>query len=371
MIPQIIILIVGGKYGTIDQVEQISYTEKEFNYARKNHIPVVAFMVKNIDALIASKTEKEPTRLEKLNSFRKRLLNKEGITIQFFDNIQNLKYEVSQSISQVIKDCPRPGWVRQSQELLNKDCEIIENIPDVDIKFEKESVDISNLSKMCRSKSNIPSISDLSERARKILLEVYDDSNNQILVCKTLDGINIQSNNKCLMTKNSKREEIEVLDAISELVNLELLTDLDKRGEVFQITKKGFDVVDGTKEQRVLNYDELPDIKLSDIETLTTIIGDTQNGISHKQIKKYFEICEIEDVSPSAGKPDRLFDAFSAQQKSQNSSEFLWRFIDKTLDPIRKNYNISQYEYLLEGVNQVLKKYNVVFIEGRFYSVKN
>lgn len=106
------ILIVGGKYGSIDEVEQISYTEKEFNYARSKQIPVIAFMIKDIDALLGAKIEKDPVRIEKLNSFRNRLLYKEGILIKFFSDVQNLKYEVIQSIHQIIKDNPRPGWVR-------------------------------------------------------------------------------------------------------------------------------------------------------------------------------------------------------------------------------------------------------------------
>jgi hypothetical protein len=39
------ILIVAGKYGTIDPDEQISYTEKEFNYAKEKQIPVIAFIL--------------------------------------------------------------------------------------------------------------------------------------------------------------------------------------------------------------------------------------------------------------------------------------------------------------------------------------
>lgn len=107
------ILIVAGKYGTIDPDEQISYTEKEFNYAKEKQIPVIAFILKNTENLAACKTETESTRRDKINAFRERLLNA-GILIKFFDDIHDLKYQVSQSIHAVIENIPRPGWVRMT-----------------------------------------------------------------------------------------------------------------------------------------------------------------------------------------------------------------------------------------------------------------
>lgn len=114
------ILIVAGKYGTIDPDEQISYTEKEFNYAKEKQIPVIAFILKNTENIAACKTETESTRRDKLNAFRERLLNA-GILIKFFDDIKDLKYQVSQSIHQVIENTPRPGWVRMTDEDKNSE----------------------------------------------------------------------------------------------------------------------------------------------------------------------------------------------------------------------------------------------------------
>lgn len=42
------ILIVAGKYGSIDPEEKISYTEKEYNYALSKGIPILTFMFNDI-----------------------------------------------------------------------------------------------------------------------------------------------------------------------------------------------------------------------------------------------------------------------------------------------------------------------------------
>lgn len=108
------ILIVAGKYGTIDPDERISYTEKEFNYAKMKQIPVLAFILKNTENLAACKTETESTRRDKLNAFRERLLNA-GILIKFFKDINDLKYQVSQSIHAVIMNSEKDIQVSESE----------------------------------------------------------------------------------------------------------------------------------------------------------------------------------------------------------------------------------------------------------------
>ena len=45
------LLIVAGKYGSIDPEENISYTEKEYRYAVNIGMPVLAFLHKNVDQL--------------------------------------------------------------------------------------------------------------------------------------------------------------------------------------------------------------------------------------------------------------------------------------------------------------------------------
>ncbi len=51
------LLIVAGKYGSIDRETGLGYTEKEFRYALEKEIPVIAFLHKDIGKLTVDKCE--------------------------------------------------------------------------------------------------------------------------------------------------------------------------------------------------------------------------------------------------------------------------------------------------------------------------
>src|SRR5258708_30985148 len=53
------LVIVGGRYGTVD-AEGISYTEKEYDYAVAQNIPVLGFVHAEPGKIPASNTELEP-----------------------------------------------------------------------------------------------------------------------------------------------------------------------------------------------------------------------------------------------------------------------------------------------------------------------
>lgn len=51
------ILIIGNRYGSIEETTGISYTEKEFDYAVEKKIPVLAFIVDSSMSMTADKFE--------------------------------------------------------------------------------------------------------------------------------------------------------------------------------------------------------------------------------------------------------------------------------------------------------------------------
>lgn len=277
------ILIVGGKYGSIEPTEQISYTEKEFNYARKNQIPVIAFMIEDTDVLQGSKIEKDPDRLEKLNSFRDRLLHKEGILIKYFNAVQNLKYEVIQSIHQIINDNPRPGWVR---------------------------ADPTNVPRSTQNALGFP-------------------LNNPI------DLANV-------ITKQNNSQQ-----------------------------KSTANVLNLSGQRMLLDYTNLPAIDIVDFNSLTNVLGHTQNGLTTKQIMRLFDVCGIRDISPTSGKSNRLYDAFKTEQRTSKSSCSIWKFIEKALITIRGIGNEEQYESLHKQISSVINKYDVYVDNEGNLTLKN
>lgn len=60
------IIIIGGRYGSITD-DGISYTEKEYDYAVSQKVPVIALIHKNIGKIPREKTDTEPALIKKLD----------------------------------------------------------------------------------------------------------------------------------------------------------------------------------------------------------------------------------------------------------------------------------------------------------------
>jgi uncharacterized protein DUF4062 len=67
------LLVVGGKYGSVDPETELSYTEMEYDYAVAEDKPVMAFLHANPEKIEFGKSEKDDAAREKLNAFRKKV----------------------------------------------------------------------------------------------------------------------------------------------------------------------------------------------------------------------------------------------------------------------------------------------------------
>ena len=104
------VLIVGGMYGSTDSTG-ISYTEREYNYAKRTGTPVLAFLHENPEAIPAGKVEMEPDARKKLAAFREKLQTHH---CRYWQTAQDLQYTVAVSLIQEINLSPATGWVRAS-----------------------------------------------------------------------------------------------------------------------------------------------------------------------------------------------------------------------------------------------------------------
>lgn len=102
------LVIIGGRYGSVDE-EGISYTEREYDYAVKQGIPVLAFLHAEPDAIPAGKTELHPDARAKLDAFREKT---ERRMCRYWKTPEDLGGVVSRSLVQVVKLQPGEGWVR-------------------------------------------------------------------------------------------------------------------------------------------------------------------------------------------------------------------------------------------------------------------
>lgn len=103
------VLIIAGKYGSIDKSTGKSYTQKEYEYAVSKNVPIISFVYKNFDKLENGKVEKDQEKLQKLKDFKSEISNK---LWQSWENKDGLASAVVLSLNKLIKSKPRTGWVR-------------------------------------------------------------------------------------------------------------------------------------------------------------------------------------------------------------------------------------------------------------------
>jgi Domain of unknown function (DUF4062) len=106
------ILIVGGRYGSVTS-EGISYTEKEYDYARKIGLKVLAFIHEKPEELAAKNFELDKTLRDRLNAFREKA--KTDTLVKMWTDATQLPGLVALSLSKTIKTYPAIGWVRANQ----------------------------------------------------------------------------------------------------------------------------------------------------------------------------------------------------------------------------------------------------------------
>jgi hypothetical protein len=103
------IVIIGGRYGTLTK-EGISFTEKEYRYARDQGIPVLAFLHDDPESIAAGKTDLDPMLREKLLAFRSELQSNRIVTGWFSSD--DLVTKIILAVVNARGAHPRPGWVR-------------------------------------------------------------------------------------------------------------------------------------------------------------------------------------------------------------------------------------------------------------------
>lgn len=104
------IIIVAGKYGSIEKSSKKSYTQLEYEYARTKNIPIASFVIDCIDNLVSSKVEQTQKGKRRLESFKQYVMSDK--MCKTWSNKDELARHVQNSIEELVKSSPRDGWVR-------------------------------------------------------------------------------------------------------------------------------------------------------------------------------------------------------------------------------------------------------------------
>jgi Domain of unknown function (DUF4062) len=114
-------LILGGRYGTVETKSGLSYTELEYDFAAKSGKPLFAVVIKE-DAL-EDRIKKHGSHVfekeypAKLSAFRKKVLSKMS---SFFSDHKDIKLAVHESLRNIETSKKHKGWVRH-EEMPNAD----------------------------------------------------------------------------------------------------------------------------------------------------------------------------------------------------------------------------------------------------------
>lgn len=106
------ILILGGRYGSIEPKTGKSYTQLEYEYALEKNIPVAAFYHNNIGKLASDKVEKTEEGLAKLQGFK--ILVQKKLCKTWSESYE-LAFKVNSTLDFMFENYPRTGWVKANE----------------------------------------------------------------------------------------------------------------------------------------------------------------------------------------------------------------------------------------------------------------
>lgn len=107
------VLIVAGRYGTIDESTGKSYTQMEFEYAVSQGKTVLRFVHDKIGDLKADNVENTDEGKKKLQAFREELMKKSYC--KMWNTTEGLKSQVILALTNQFNTNPQIGWIKADQ----------------------------------------------------------------------------------------------------------------------------------------------------------------------------------------------------------------------------------------------------------------
>jgi hypothetical protein len=108
------IVVVGGRYGSVDAAVGLSFTEMEFDYAASRGKPIMGFLHGDPDSIELAKSELDADARGKLNAFRQKV---EQRMVKYWTSAEGLGGQVAKSLIQIRKTHPAEGWIRARNAL--------------------------------------------------------------------------------------------------------------------------------------------------------------------------------------------------------------------------------------------------------------
>lgn len=190
------VVIVAHRYGSLDK--EISYTEKEYDYAISKNIPVLGFLIDETTKWSSSFIDSDEITKQKLIMFKEKIKTK---MINYWKSTEDLYGKAAIALSKAFTSYERPGYIR-SDEVANKD---------VYNELTRLSTENAKLRKTINEIEESQEI-DLDKKESQ-LLNILESNKRNIPIKFTDDEIN--------WNKDFNLSLLEIFEAISERLLIE------------------------------------------------------------------------------------------------------------------------------------------------------
>ncbi|NVK45468.1 MAG: DUF4062 domain-containing protein [Rhodobacteraceae bacterium] len=119
------VLIIGGRYGSLSETG-LSYTEMEFDYAKKRGIPILVFLHPDVAKIEFGKVDTEADQRQKLHDFRSKASS--GRIVKDWEDAKGLEAAIITSLTSAFTEEPQTGWRRDTEEPDEKSLRKISNL---------------------------------------------------------------------------------------------------------------------------------------------------------------------------------------------------------------------------------------------------
>ena len=181
------VLILGKRYGSVNEKTGISYTEMEYNYAIDKGIPVLVFALDDSVELDDEKVEKDDIKRGKLAEFKSRAMGNRLASI--WRDQSDLMAKVAISIMQAKNEIKRPGWHRGNDEEKERLQKEIEYLRKENEELKKYTVGVSADTQKQKMEQDFYGKEIVLHFTEKVLVFTSNTTVNKKIVKTTLDEI--------------------------------------------------------------------------------------------------------------------------------------------------------------------------------------
>ena len=203
-------------------------------------------------------------------------------------------------------------------------------------------------------KTNSAPSSTLSDQAKTLLFAASHDNRAEIRSISTKDGWQIQTNNKVLFSKGTPRERILWKDALSQLCAEDLAEKLDtsqKLSEIFEMTKKGFEVADSISE-----------ISSSQNQKFG-LFTDPRDGQEYKTVELFDQVWLAQNLNFDAGEGCSFYDDDPANREKYGRL-YTWDSAQRACPPGWRLPSMEEFDSLIAKFGRGKEAYDALMDDG-------